>query len=204
MGVMVEEALQKAVTAVENRDTGLSRAVIDGDLEIDQLQLELEENGAQLLATEQPVATNLREILVTIKIASDLERIGDHARHLARLAFEEPSDLVNRVLPMMRKMTEVGIGMVHDSLSAFVDQNADNAKEVAARDDKIDEMHHQLYREIVGAMREHPDWVEVGTNLVFLNRFLERLGDHVTNICEWIVYARTGDHVDLNKPQNAR
>lgn len=204
MGVVVEEALQKAVTAMETRDQNLARSVIDGDLEIDRFQLALEEDGAQLLATEQPVATNLREILVIIKIASDLERIGDHARHLAKLVFEDPSDLVNRVLPSMRKMTTVGIGMVHESLRAFVDQDAEKAKEVAARDDQIDAMHRELYREIVGAMQEHPDWVEIGTNLVFVNRFLERLGDHVTNMCEWIVYAKTGEHVDLNKPAAGR
>ena len=204
MGVMVEEALQKAVTAVEQRDQELARSVIDGDLEIDRLQLQLEESSAQLLATEQPVATNLREILVIIKIASDLERIGDHSRHLAKLVHEEPSELVTQTLPSMRKMTMVGIEMVHESLRAFVDQDSDKAKEVAARDDQIDEMHRALYREIVEAMQKHPHWVEIGTNLVFVNRFLERLGDHVTNMCEWIVYAKTGQHVDLNKPQAGR
>lgn len=204
MGVTVEEALRKAVRAVEERDRELANKVIDDDSLVDQMQLELEESGAQLLATEQPVATNLREILVIIKIASDLERIGDHARHLARLTFEDSSELVEQALPAMRQMTEFGISMVHDSLSAFVDQDPAKAREVAARDDRMDEMHRALYRQIVEAMQAHPGWVEIGTNLVFVNRFLERLGDHVTNMCEWVVYARTGEHVELNQSQQSK
>jgi phosphate transport system protein len=134
-----------------------------------------------------------------MKITSDLERIGDHARHLVR-RMDEISDTVFRgTLPQFSEMAEKGIGMVHDSITAYVNHDPDLARTVARRDDEIDELHRALYRELLSMIASNPDRVETGTALVFLNRFLERLGDHVTNMCEWIVYAKTGEHVELNK-----
>jgi phosphate transport system protein len=96
-------------------------------------------------------------------------------------------------------MTEMGIGMVHDSITAYVNHDAESAKMVARRDDEIDIMHRALYKELIGIIKTYPDRAEEGTALIFLNRFLERLGDHVTNMCEWIVYAKSGEHQELNK-----
>lgn len=199
MGTLVEEALQKALTAVSNDDRTLAESVKKNDDAIDTLQFEIDKRCTEMIATEQPVATDLREILVAMKIASDLERIGDHARHLVRV-IDQLTDVAFRdTLPRFREMTEMGIGMVHDSITAYVNHDADEAKKVARRDDKIDELHRALYKELIGIIQQNPDRAEEGTSLVFLNRFLERLGDHVTNMCEWIVYAKTGEHEELNK-----
>jgi phosphate transport system protein len=89
--------------------------------------------------------------------------------------------------------------MVHDSLTAFVEQDAEKAHRVAERDDEVDAAHKKLYQSLVDVMRERPEWIEHGVKLMFLNRYLERLGDHVTNMCEWVVFAKTGEHVELNK-----
>lgn len=199
MGTLVEEALQKALTAVTNNDRTLAESVKANDEVIDTIQFELDRKCTELIATEQPVATDLREILVAMKIASDLERIGDHARHLVRRIDQLTDAAFKETLPRFREMTEKGIVMVHDSITAYVNHDADLAREVARRDDEIDELHRLLYQELIGIIRENPDYVDKGTALVFLNRFLERLGDHVTNMCEWIVYAKTGEHVELNK-----
>lgn len=199
MGSRVEESLQKALTAIKISDRELARNVIDNDSVIDNLQLEIESVCTVLIATEQPVASDLRGIMVAIKIASDLERIGDHARHLARSLEKISPEFFAETLPIIEEMTQKGIAMVHDSLSAYVDQDSERAREVASRDDEIDRLHHRLYEVILRAIRERPARLEEGTTLISLNRFLERLGDHVTNMCEWIVYASTGEHIELNK-----
>ena len=199
MGTLVEEALQKALTAVTNRDTALAESVKENDHAIDALQFSIDKRCTEIIATEQPVATDLREILVAMKIASDLERIGDHARHLVRVMDQLSDEVFRETMPQFRKMTEQGIEMVHDSITAYVNHDADQARAVARRDDDIDVMHRALYRELLAIIAANPDRVETGTSLVFLNRFLERLGDHVTNMCEWIVYTKTGEHVELNK-----
>ncbi len=197
MGVLVEENLNKALRAVKTQNRELASSVIDSDPRIDAMQLEIEERCTVAIATEQPVATDLREIMVAIKIASDLERIGDHARHLARALDRVSPELMSESFPVIESMAEIGIAMVHDSLDAYVDLDADRAREVALRDQQINVLHRDLYDRIISAMKKAPERVEEGTSLVFINRFMERLGDHVTNICEWIVYARTGEHPEL-------
>lgn len=199
MGTLVEEALGKALTAVTNNDHELAEQVQHDDQHIDTLQFALDKRCTEIIATEQPVATDLREILVAMKISTDLERIGDHARHLVRGIDQLTDSAFRETLPRFAEMTEKGIAMVHDSITAYVNHDAEQAREVARRDDEIDRMHRSLYRELLGLIAANPDRVETGTSLVFLNRFLERLGDHVTNMCEWIVYAKSGEHVELNK-----
>ena len=199
MGSLVEEALGKSIEALRNEDSELARAVIEGDQAIDDLHMRVEDQSTQIIAMEQPVATDLRELITATKIGADLERIGDHARHIGRVVGTLPPDLLGVALPSIEVMAKVGIGMVHDSLSAYVDQDADKAREVADRDDQIDQAHKELYQALVNAMRDRPEWIEHGVKLMFLNRFLERLGDHVTNICEWVVFAKTGEHLELNK-----
>ncbi len=199
MGTRVEEALQKAITAVIKQDGELGQSVKDGDQEIDDLQFAIDRRCTDLIATEQPVATDLREILVAMKIAADLERIGDHARHLVRVMDSFTDDVFQETVSSFREMTEKGITMVHDSITAYVNHDVALAREVARRDDEIDSLHRALYKDLLGKIAAHPERVEKGTGLVFLSRFLERLGDHVTNMCEWIVYAKTGEIVELNK-----
>jgi phosphate transport system protein len=199
MGTLVEEALRKALTAVTNDDRTLAEAVKANDNAIDALQFEIDRRCTELIATEQPVATDLREILVAMKIASDLERIGDHARHLVRVIDELTDETFRETLPRFREMTEMGILMVHDSITAYVNHDPESAKKVARRDDEIDRMHKELYQELIAIVKQNPEVAEKGTSLIFLNRFLERLGDHVTNMCEWIVYAKSGEHQELNK-----
>ncbi|HKK47971.1 MAG TPA: phosphate signaling complex protein PhoU [Alkalispirochaeta sp.] len=199
MGTLVEEALRKALTAVTNQDYDLAEQVKQNDHQIDTLQFALDKRCTEIIATEQPVATDLREILVAMKISSDLERIGDHARHVVRVMDQLTDSVFRETLPRFAEMTEKGISMVHDSITSYVNHDPDQAREVARRDDDIDDMHRALYKELLAMIAANPDRVETGTALVFLNRFLERLGDHVTNMCEWIVYAKTGEHVELNK-----
>ncbi len=198
MGTMVEEALKKALVAISDQDLGLARQVIDEDIRIDEMQAKIEDECALLIATESPVASDLREIITAVKIVSNIERIGDHARHIARAVDKLKSPALLATVPKFKKLAELGIGMIHDAVTAFVEQDADRAREVANRDDLIDDMHAELYREIVEIMTRDQSLVEEGITMTLLARFMERLGDHVTNICEWIVFAKQGKHIELN------
>jgi len=198
MSAVVEEAMNKAVAALSAKDEALAREVIENDRVIDEMQISIEDQCAVLIATEQPVATDLRDILTAIKLAADLERIGDHARHLARAVAKIGDSPYFQVVPHIEKMAARGVGMVHDALTAFVEHNADQAREVAARDDDIDKMYKTLHRQVLDIMEQNPGTMDRGIDLMFLARFLERLGDHVTNMCEWIVYSRRGTHIELN------
>ncbi|MFW5742510.1 MAG: phosphate signaling complex protein PhoU [Spirochaetota bacterium] len=199
MGALVEEALNKSIEALRKDDSELADSVVSGDDAIDRLHMDIEDRSTQIIALEQPVATDLRELITATKIGADLERIGDHARHIARVVRTLPAELLAVALPIIEEMAKVGISMVHDSLTAFVDQDPDRARTVATRDDEIDAAHERLYRSLVDVMRDRPEWIEHGVKLMLLNRYLERLGDHVTNICEWVIFAKSGEHVELNK-----
>ncbi|MFP4372940.1 MAG: phosphate signaling complex protein PhoU [Spirochaetaceae bacterium] len=201
MGALVEEALKKSVTALASHDYELAERVIEEDRSIDEMQVQIENHCTELLATQQPVASDLREILTTIRIVDDLERMGDHARHLARAVGDISDETFSRVLPSIEEMAERGISMMHDSLTAFVDQDADQAVAVAERDATIDSMQKTLYGQLIDIVREHPDKADKAMNLMFMVRFLERLGDHVRSICEWVVYAKRGEHVALRTPR---
>lgn len=199
MGALVEEGLRKSVEALRSNDQALARTVIEEDQKIDDLHIFIEDMSTQIIALEQPVATDLRELITANKIVGDLERIGDHARHIARRVNKLPQDLLSRALPSIESMARVGIGMVHDSITAYVEQDEAKAREVTELDDKIDDAHKALYKSLVITMQERPEWIEHGVELMFLNRYMERLGDHVTNICEWVIFAKSGQHVELNK-----
>lgn len=201
MGALVEEALKKSVTALASHDYDLAERVIEDDRAIDEMQVQIEDHCTELLATQQPVASDLREILTTIRIVDDLERMGDHARHLARAVGDISDETFATVLPSIEEMAERGISMMHDALTAFVDQDAEQAVAVAERDAAIDSMQKTLYGKLIDIVRDHPDKADKAMNLMFMVRFLERLGDHVRSVCEWVVYAKRGEHVALRTPR---
>ena len=199
MGAMVDTALRKTLAALELQDFELAEQVIREDKRIDALQAAIEDQCAAIIATAQPVGADLRQLLVGIKLASSLERTGDHARHLARRARVVTDVLFVDALPLIRRMAEIDVSMLHDSLTAFVERDDRTAREIAARDDKIDALNAQLYTLIMAIMQTHPQTIEKAMELMLVNRFLERLGDHVTNICEWIVFAVRAEHIELNE-----
>jgi phosphate transport system protein len=201
MGSLVEEALKKSVAALGSADYELAESVIEEDKTIDAMQVQIEDHCTELLATQQPVASDLREILTAIRIVDDLERMGDHARHLARAVGDVSDEVFARILPSIEDMADRGISMMHDALTAFVDQDAEQAVSVAERDETIDRMQKSLYQSLIDIVRENPEKAEKAMNLMFLVRFLERLGDHVRSICEWVVYAKRGEHVALRMPR---
>jgi len=198
MGVMVEEAVQRAVQSLVNRDEQLARAVVAEDAAINRLEQEIEDRCVVLIAREQPVATDLRKLVTALKIVTQLERMGDHALHVAKGTLRILPEAYMKPLIDIPRMAEIDIGMIRDVLTAFLDNDARRAREVALRDQEIDELHEQVMREVFTYMMGNTRFISQSISLLFISRFLERIGDHVTNICEWVVYGSTGERVELN------
>jgi phosphate transport system protein len=198
MGVMVEEALRRAVESLVRKDGELARAVVAGDAAINRMEQEIEERCVVLIAREQPVATDLRKLVTSLKIVTQLERMGDHALHVAKGTLRLLPETYMKPLIDIPRMAELGIGMIRDVLTAFLDNDAERAREVAQRDQQIDELHNAVQHEVFTAIAGNPGLISQAISLLFISRFLERIGDHVTNICEWVVYSATGERVELN------
>jgi len=195
LGSMVEERIHKAIIALKEQDEEVAAEVIENDDDIDDYQMEIEQECINLTALQQPVAIDLRRINMVSKMATDLERIADLAQNIAKIANKLSKKDYVKPLVDIPKMAVVAQEMVHDSLDAFVNSNSEKAREVARRDDEIDSLDEQILRELLTYMMEDSNTVEQANRLIFVSRYLERIGDHVTNICEDIIYIITADRV---------
>lgn len=198
MGALVEEAIRAATTALVQKDVELARRTIAADEAINRLELRIQDECINAIATEQPVASDLRTIMTIIKIVPQLERMGDHAAHIAKAAVQLAEEKYIKRLIDIPRMSEIVIGMVHGVLAAFIEHDAGKAEEIAKRDDEVDNLYDQVIRELITYMMQDPTCVKQAISLLFVARYLERLGDHVTNIGEWIYYDSTGMHRELN------
>ncbi len=198
MGAMVEDAIRAAIDALVSHDAEAALAVIVGDGRINEAQRAVSTQIAQTIATQQPVARDLRFLLSLDHVTYELERIGDHAASVAKqarkLAPEPPlADYVN--LP---RMGELVAGLIHGILRALVDVDQHQARAVAAADDEVDALYHATFSQVVELMRADPENVERGTRILFAAHYIERIGDRVTNIAEDVVFLASGEVEDLN------
>lgn len=199
MGTRVEEDLGKALAALKMQDLELAREVKAGDAVVNAMQLKIEDQVAILIATQQPVARDLRELVTLFKVTDNLERAGDYAVHLAKTAKKLAGEPPFRQIEQLERMAEIGQEMIRGAVAAFLDQDVDAARRIAARDDAIDHEHKALVEEVLGLMRESPDLIQRATKLLTTSSYLERLGDHMTNICEAVIYMVEGRREELNE-----
>jgi phosphate transport system protein len=197
MGLKVEEDLRKAIQALRNQDADLARLVRDDDVAVNALQHAIEDACGVLIATQQPVAQDMRELLAMVKIANDLERIGDHAVHLAKLVIKMKDEPYLKSIARVRKMAEIGCEMIMGAMQAFAERSADKARSIAAGDDRIDKLNKSVVKNLLELMREKPKLIKPATRIIAVSGHMERLGDYVTNICESVVYCVEGTRVDL-------
>jgi phosphate transport system protein len=198
MGALVEEAIRRASQALVEHDADLALDVIKSDTRINDAQREVSRLISVTIATQQPVARDLRYLLTLDHVTYELERIGDHAASLAKQVIKlapEPPLAEYVKLPEMAERSAV---LVHSVLRALVDADAVAAREAAVLDDDIDRLYHATFDEAIELMREDPANVERGTRIVIASHYIERIGDRSTNIAEDIVYLVTGDVEDLN------
>jgi len=197
MGVLVETAIDSALAALAARDTQRAAAVVSGDRAINESHAELTTLIVTTIATQSPVATDLRYLIALAHIAYELERIGDHAAGVAkRVAKVGP--MASSVDPNLVRIGELTGSMLHGVLRSLVDLDAKEARAMAGRDDEIDRLYHAYFERALERMRTEPAWVDTGAHLLFAAKDLERIGDRATNIAEEVVLLSTGEVEDLN------
>ena len=192
LGSMVETAIDRSITALKNRDQALAQQVIDDDQLINDVRFRIEEECVTLIATQQPMASDLRTTIAATHIAVELERMADHARGVAQLTIRIVDQPLLKPLidiPLMAKITRE---MIRASLDAFVKHDADAARATIARDDEVDQLYQQVFRELLTYMLEDPRNIQRATYLLWVAHNLERIGDRATNLCERVIFMTTG------------
>lgn len=193
LAASVEEAIHKSILALQNREVRQARQVISGDSQIDQEENHIEEECLKILALHQPVAVDLRRIAAALKINNDLERMGDLAEDIAERALHL-ARLHTIPIPLkLQRMTDLATTMVRQSLDAFVNMDAEEARRVCRLDDEVDNLNNDIIQELIETMKKTPDMVEPGLSLFSATRHLERIADHATNIAEDVVYLVEGN-----------
>ena len=198
MGTMVEESIQRAVESLAAGNLEGARRVVDGDDAIDDLNVDIEKRSLTLLALQQPIASDLRFIGTALKIVTDLERMADHAVDIAKVAIRLDGDPLIKPLIDIPRMADLVRRMTRDSLKAFVQRDTAAALQMIALDDDLDHLYSQIFRELLVIMMNDPATIKQATYLLFVAQYLERIGDHCTNLGEWIIYMVTGEIKDLN------
>ena len=198
MSSRVEEDLGKALTMLNSGDDELAREVKESGKIVDALQLKIEDMALVLIATQQPVARDLRELVTVFKMTANLERVGDYGIHLVKAAVKFAGRPPFRSMERIERMAATGQEMLKAAFAAYLAQDPVAAREAAALDDRIDEEHKALTEEVLSLMKEKPKLVKAAARLLKLSGYMERLGDHITNICEGIIYMVKGSHEELN------
>jgi phosphate transport system protein len=196
MGSMVGKAITRSVETLKNRDIELARIIVKEDQNINQKRYEIEEKCAQLIATQQPMASDLRTIIAVLNITSELERIGDHAEGIAKITIMIEDEPPLKPLIDIPRMAEYTVDMLRRSLSAFINKDAEEATKIIAEDDLVDQLYDQIFRELLSFMAEDPKVITRATRLIWVAHNLERSADRVTNICERVVFVVTGKVVE--------
>lgn len=199
MGSLVEKQLYKSIEAFKNKDMVLAKKVIENDDEVDELNKKIEEQCLKFMAMESPVATDLRKIFTTSKIVTDLERMADYAVDICKVAQRVELDILGEECEPVWQMVDILRKMIKRSLEAFVTGNVKEAYEICKMDDEVDILYIGLFNDILKNMAKNETIINKGAQILFASKYLERVGDHVTNICEWIIFSSKGDYVDLNE-----
>ncbi|GGH14781.1 phosphate signaling complex protein PhoU [Paenibacillus segetis] len=196
MGEHVEHALQESIQALHSLDVSKAKEVIERDLKLNRMEEQIMDIGARLIVTQQPVAKDLRRIIVAFKISSDLERMGDLAVDIAKVTLRLEGQTLIKPLIDIPKMSEMVVLMISESLESYLEENTDLAYKMAKDDDEVDHLYSQMIRDLYSYMVEHPEQAML---LTLVGRYIERIADHATNIGESAVYLVTGHRPDLNQ-----
>jgi phosphate transport system protein len=195
---MVASAVERSVHALRERDLELARRVITDDVKINDKRYEIEELCLEVIATQAPLAGDLRTIVSVLHITVDLERMGDHAEGIAKVALMLADDVPIEEYVDIPNMAQITTKMLLSSIDAFKDRDAAQARAICDMDDEVDTLYDRVYRKLIGIMGEHPDRVEQAIHLSWVAHNLERIADRVTNICERVVYLVEGRILELN------
>ena len=188
MGGRAEGIVRKSIESLRRRDSNLARQVFEDDRAIDRLEIDIEESCLRLLALQQPLAGDLRFITAALKISNDLERVGDHAVNIAEGTTRLAGQPHLKPLVDIPRMADLAVGMLNEALDAFVRRDAESARRLVRRDDEVDDLNRQVFRELLSYMIEDPSTITRAMELILVARNLERVADLATNVAEEVVF----------------
>lgn len=194
MGSMVEESIEKSITALRTGNHELAQMIIHGDHAVDSMEKSVETRCLKLLLRQQPVARDLRSISTALKIVTDMERIGDQAADIADISMHLRSADVAVIASHLEEMAREAVDMVHSSIDAFVRTDVELAKKTIAQDDAVDTLFIQVRDDVTQRIRADAAKADEAIDVMMVAKYLERIGDHAVNICEWVEFYITGEH----------
>ena len=198
MGSIVEKQICQCIDALVKQDEAMADTVIANDDLVDNLQKEIEDKSIKLIAMQQPLATDLRNIFTSIKVATDLERMADHAVDIAKIAKRLKNEVYIKELVDIPRMAEIVQRLIRESLNSYVEADLDKAYEACKIDDEIDAIYKKVFTELLTYMTKEAKNINQSAQFLFVCKYLERVADHATNICESTIYLVTGEQKDLN------
>ena len=203
MGMMVSSAVHKSVRSYIKHDKALAQEVIENDIKINDMETRLEKKSFEMIALQQPVTTDLRMIITVMKASSDLERMADHAVSVAKSTIRVKGQTrIPEIEKEISDMSDYVKKMVDNVLVAYVKTDEKDARTIANMDQRVNDYFNRIYNATIKNMQSDPETVISGTDYLNVASYLERIGDYVTNICEWIVYLATGKITELNSNHN--
>lgn len=195
MGAMVKQAIKSSIEAFKNQDIELANSIISLDREVDNMEKAIETRCLSLLLRQQPVASDLRAISTALKMITDMERIGDNAADIANIVKKLKGDHMFTVIEDIPQMAQITCDMVSDSIKSFVNGDLELAKEVMERDNKVNSLFKKVKIELVEILKSgDDDNMDNVIDFLMIAKYLERIGDHAVNICEWVEFYKTGEH----------
>ncbi len=198
-GSMVENAIEGAVAALKARDVDTARQIYDKDRQVNKKQFEIEESVIVLIATQQPMARDLRLLAAILEVTTELERMGDYAKGIARITVKLGQEPFIKPLIDIPRMAEVCVDLLHRALTALVERDAEAARVIPKEDELVDQLYNQVYRELMTFMIADPSTIDQANHLLWVAHNLERVADRVTNICERIVFVVTGEMLEMDR-----
>ena len=194
MGSLIEEAIEMAITALMKQDKEKAKEIMEFDEEIDGKEREIERLCLKLLLQQQPVARDLRQISAALKMITDMERIGDHAADISEMTIMMADCPYIHNIDHLQTMAKETMVMLVKSVEAYVEKDMEKAKRVISNDDVIDDLFDEIKRELIASIHENANNGEQALDLLMVAKYLERIGDHATNIAEWVIFSITGNH----------
>ena len=192
MALMVERAIEQTFVAFEDQNYTLAEDVIKGDRLVNDMERSIESRCLSLILRQQPVACDLRQISTALKVVTDLERIGDHASDIAELILRIRSEHAYHIVKHLPAMAQEAQKMVHDAVEAFITQDLEEATKIIHMDDEVDSLFNKVKNDVINLLKSSPDQADQGIDLLMIAKYLERIGDHAVNVCEWTEFSKTG------------
>jgi phosphate transport system protein len=202
LGSMVEQATMKSMDALKNHDLTSARQLYDHDRVINEKRYAIENAILIIMATQQPMAHDLRELAAFLEVTAELERMGDYAKGISKITLLLADSPLPIPLNDLDRMAELSVAMLHDALGAFITENAVAANQIPKRDDEVDELYNRVYHSLVSAMIANPETIDNANRLMWAAHNLERLADRVSNICERTVFIKTGELLEIASDDN--